>query len=274
VRKNVSREVSWLMLCASALVSTPVWADDTSVQPARPTQPDDSGFTVLSNATNVTHWGLGAGVGYEQAPYDRYGSKFSPFPLFFFDDKWIHAIGTTLDIKVGTWRNVSFTLRGQYALGDGYKGSDASSLNGMENRSAAFWYGPAVAWTTSFGTLTGDVLEGGNKGQKASIDFGKSFTYGRIGIKPHVGAEWFSSNYVDYYYGVRASEVRAGRPAYSGTSTVEESAGVRVDYHFTRQQSVSLDMGAAHLGSGITDSPIVSKRFIPQARFGYLYQFN
>jgi outer membrane protein len=52
------------------------------------------------------------------------------------------------------------------------------------------------------------------------------------------------------------------------------SAGARFDYRFTRQQSVTLDVGAKHLGSGITDSPIVGKRFIPEARFGYLYQFN
>lgn len=271
MRKNVCGEYALLLAFASMLVSAPVWADGAGAQPP---DADDSGFTVLSNATNVTHWGLGAGFGYQQAPYKNYGSKFDPIPLFFFDDKWIHAIGTTIDFKVGTWHNVSFTLRGQYALGDGYEGSDASSLNGMQTRNSAFWYGPALAWKTRFGMLTGDVLEGGNKGQKASVNFGKRIDYGNFSVEPHVGAEWLSSKYVDYYYGVRSSEVRAGRPAYSGTSTYDMSAGARFDYRFTRQQSVTLDVGAKHLGSSITDSPIVGKRFIPEARFGYLYQFN
>lgn len=144
----------------------------------------------------------------------------------------------------------------------------------MQTRNSAFWYGPALAWKTRFGMLTGDVLEGGNKGQKASVNFGKRIDYGNFSVEPHVGAEWLSSKYVDYYYGVRSSEVRAGRPAYSGTSTYDMSAGARFDYRFTRQQSVTLDVGAKHLGSSITDSPIVGKRFIPEARFGYLYQFN
>lgn len=96
------------------LVSAPVWADGAGAQPP---DADDSGFTVLSNATNVTHWGLGAGFGYQQAPYKNYGSKFDPIPLFFFDDKWIHAIGTTIDFKVGTWHNVSFTSRSICARG-------------------------------------------------------------------------------------------------------------------------------------------------------------
>ena len=271
MRKNLVSQSTALLALAAVLVSGEAWADGVS---AEPPNADDSGFTVLNNATNVTHWGLGAGAGYEQAPYKDYGSKFTPIPLFFFDDKWIHALGTTIDFKIGSWQGVSFTLRGQYELGGGYKGSDASSLNGMEDRNGAFWYGPAVAWKTSFGTLSGDVLEGGNKGQKARIDFGKRFDYGSFSVEPHVGAEWLSSKYVDYYYGVRASEVRAGRPAYSGTSTYDESAGARFDYHITPKQSVSVDLGATHLGSGITDSPIVGKRFVPQARFGYLYTFQ
>lgn len=212
--------------------------------------------------------------GIEQAPYKGYGTRFTPIPLIFFENKWVHAFGTTLDLKIGKWNNVSMSLRGKYALGDGYKQSDAPILNGMQNRNGAFWYGPALSWHTAFGTLSGDFLAGGNKGEMASIDLRKSFEYGNFSIEPHVGAEWLGSKYVDYYYGVRPSEVRAGRPAYSGKSTYDMSVGARVDYQFTRHQIVILDVGASHLGSGITDSPLVGKRFIPQARIGYLYQFN
>ncbi len=235
---------------------------------------DDSGFAVLSNATNVTHWGLGVGVGIQQAPYKGYGSKYTPIPLFYFEDKWIHAFGTTIDLKIGQWNSVVFSLRGKYEIGDGYKGSDAPILNGMETRAGAFWVGPALAWHTAFGTLSGDFLSGGNKGQKANLDFGKSFDYGSLSIEPHIGAQWFSNKYVDYYYGVRESEVRAGRPAYSGESTIDESVGAKFDYRVTPHQLVTVDLGVTHLGSGITDSPLIGKRFTPTARIGYLYQFN
>jgi outer membrane protein len=171
---------------------------------------------VLSNATNVTHWGLGVGAGIEQAPYKGYGTKFTPIPLILFDDKWVHILGTTVDLKIGKWSNVSLALRGKFALGDGYKGSDAPILNGMQNRNGAFWYGPALAWRTGFGTLSGDYLLGGNKGERAKIDFSKSFDYGNFSLEPHAGVEWLSSKYVNYYYGVRSSEVRAGRPEYTG----------------------------------------------------------
>ena len=272
MRKTFRRKRQLLLAVASVCL----YAGAARAQEASPEPPDTdgTGFTVLSHATNVTRWGLGVGAGVESSPYKGYGTKFSPIPLLFFDDKWVHALGTTIDLKIGTWRNVSVALRGKYALGDGYKQSDAPILNGMQDRNGAFWYGPALAWRTAWGTLSGDFLAGGNKGEQASIDFGKSFDYGNFSFEPHVGAKWLSSKYVDYYYGVRSSEVRGDRPLYTGRSTYDVSIGTRVDYKFTRHQSVIVDVGIEHLGSGITNSPLVGKRYIPQAKIGYLYQFN
>jgi MipA family protein len=258
-------------IAAVIAYSSPVWADGINAEaPA----PDDSGFTLLSNATDVTHWGLGAGVGIKQSPYQGDGAKVSPYPLFYFDDKWVHVLGTGADLKIGKWHDVSFALRGSYALGDGYDGSDAPILNGMQDRKAAFWYGPAIEWHTNFGTLSGDYLLGGNKGERAKIAFGKSLNYGSFSIEPHVGVEWLSGKYVDYYYGVRLSEARAGRPEYTGTATWNTSVGTRVSYKFTAHQTAIVDIGVSHLGTGISDSPIAGKRFMPEVRLGYLYQFR
>jgi len=238
------------------------------------TDTEDSGFTILSNATNVTHWGLGVGVGIGESPYKGYGSQVDPLPLVYFDDKWIHVFGTTVDLKIGSWSGVSVTLRGKYDIGDGYKQSDAPILNGMEDRNGAFWYGPALSWRTAFGTLSGDYLLGGNKGERAGLDYSKSFDLGHFSITPHVGVDWLSSKYVNYYYGVRPNEARPGRPAYAGTANWDTSLGTRVDYDLTKHQQLLLDVGVSHLGSGITDSPLVGKRFIPEVKFGYMYQFN
>ncbi|RDK03200.1 MipA/OmpV family protein [Paraburkholderia lacunae] len=272
MKKTFRREYRVLLSAAFALLyAGSVWADSGGEDSAGA---DDSGFTVLSNATNVTHWGLGVGAGVAASPYKNGKTKFSPIPLITFDNKWVHALGTTVDLKIGKWQNVSVALRGVFAIGDGYNNSDAPILNGMENRRGAFWYGPALAWKTAFGTLSGDYLLGGNKGQRAKIDFSKSFDYGNFSFEPHAGVEWLSSKYVNYYYGVRPSEVRAGRPAYTGRAAYEMSIGTRVDYKFTPHQMVILDVGVAHFSSGITNSPIVGRQYIPEARIGYVYQFK
>jgi MipA family protein len=235
---------------------------------------DDSGFTILSNATNVTHWGLGAGLAVRAQPYSGDSAKVTPVPLVTFDDKWVSLFGTTLDLKIGHWNGVSIALRGQYALMDGYKGSDAPILNGMQDRRGAFWYGPSIKWNTAYGTFSGDFLLSGNKGQQAKIGFGKALNYGELTIEPNVGIEWLSAKYVDYYYGVMPSEADIGRPEYSGRATWNASLGARADYRFSRQQSVSLAVGVTRLGSGIADSPLTGKRFVPGILLGYRYQFN
>ncbi|PLZ00585.1 MipA/OmpV family protein [Burkholderia sp. WAC0059] len=235
---------------------------------------ENSGLTILNNATDVTHWGLGGGVSIGESPYKGYGSKVYPFPLVDFDDKWVHLLGTTVDLKIGSWDGVSVALRGRFDLGDGYKQSDAPILNGMQDRHGAFWYGPALAWHTAFGTLSGDYLLGGNKGERAGVDYSKSFNLGTFSITPHVGVEWLSEKYVDYYYGVSPSEARPGRPAYTGTATWNTSLGTRVDYSLTEHQRVLLDVGVSRLGGAIADSPLVGKRYVPAVRIAYRYQFK
>ncbi|KAG8150166.1 MipA/OmpV family protein [Burkholderia catarinensis] len=270
--KNASRRERPLLLLAAsfALSSASAWADEGTIPP----DADNSGLTILNHATNVTHWGLGAGVGIEPSAYKGDGSRVLPLPLIYFDNKWVQAFGTTVDLKIGNWSGVSVALRGQFSVFDGYKGSDAPILNGMENRKGALWYGPALSWDTGFGTLSGTFLLGGNKGERAKIGFEKAFAFGQFSITPHVGVEWLGNKYVDYYYGVRPSEARAGRAAYSAGSAVNVSAGSRIDYRPTEHQTIFLDVGVSRLGDGITDSPLVGRRFVPEARIGYMYRFK
>lgn len=268
VKKVRCRDYPVLLAAALLMSSRLAWAGGADSEA-------DSGFTVLSNATNVTHWGLGAGVGVDASPYRGDKVRVTPIPLFYIDNKWINAYATRLDLKVGQWSGVTVALRARVGILEGYRASDAPILNGMPNRdSLTFWYGPVVGWHTAFGTLTGSYLLGGNKGQQASLEFKKAFEMGRWSIEPHADATWLAGKYVDYYYGVTSSEARAGRPAYEGSATVNATIGTRVAYQLAPRQSVSLDLQVTHLGSGIADSPLVGKRFIPAARVGYLYQFQ
>ena len=258
-------------VASSLLIPRIVFAGDTS---STLPEADDSGLTVLNNATNVTHWGLGVGVGLKASPYAGYGVKVSPFPLIYFDNKYVHVLGTALDLKIGKWDGVSVALNLQYGLGAGYKASDAPILNGMESRNGAFWVGPSLKWETFYGTLSGNFAVSGSKGQKAEIGFGKKIDFGRFSVEPHIGAQYFSAQYVDYYYGVRPEEALSDRPAYTGTATINESIGAKFGYRLTQNQALIVDLGVSHLGNGITNSPLIGKTFVPEARLGYLYQFK
>lgn len=261
------------MLCL-ALSATAASAQQNAPASGESGDADSSGLTILSNATDVTHWGLGAGVGVEASPYSGYGLKVSPIPLVYFDDKWLHVFGTTLDLKVGKWYGVSFALRTRFGLLDGYKQSDAPILNGMQDRYSGFRYGPAMTWDSALGTLSGDFLFGGNKGEMAKLEFSRTFRAGRFSIAPHIDALWLSDKYANYYFGVMPSEARSWRPAYTAGSTWQYTLGTQFNYQLTRRQRVLLDLGVTRQGNSVTDSPLVGRRYLPQAAIGYVYQFK
>jgi outer membrane protein len=262
-----------LAAVASVAVSSGAAWGAEAISPVQ-TDSESTGLTIPNDATNTTHWGLGVGVSASGSPYSGYGARFQPFPLVSFDNQWVQLRGATADLKIRQWNGFSLALRGMYALGEGYDGSDAPILNGMEDRHGAFWYGPALSWHTALGTISGDYLLSGNKGERASLTYSKSFAFQSYSITPHAGFDWLSDKYVDYYYGVRPDEARPGRSAYSGGAAWNTSIGTRMDYKLTPHQNILFDVGVTHLGGGITDSPLIGKRFVPDVRIGYNYQFK
>jgi outer membrane protein len=213
-----------------------------------------------------------------QSIYRGYSFRVTPIPILYFDDKWVTFAGTTLDIKLidlqtSHWGSVLVNLRGTYDFSDGYRGAHAPALNGMSNRNGAFWYGPALQWNTTLGTVNAQFLTAGNKGQRASLEFERGFAFSRLTATPHVGIEWLGHKYVDYYYGVLPSEARPGRDEYTGTATYAISAGARFDYTLTPHQTVSLDLNISRYGNGVSDSPIVNRRTSNEATLYYLYRF-
>ncbi len=248
-------------------------APATAADPAN--RPDDrhSGFTWFSDEPKHTQWGLGLGAGYGKSIYKDDNARFSVVPLVLAENRWFRLRGPAADIKIARWESVEFTLRTEYGLGDGYESSDASILKGMDKRKDGLWLGPAMKWETPLVTLSARYLFAGNKGQKAQLGLERKWDYGEVTFRPHADVEWLSDKNIDYYYGVKAPESRAGRSAFQGKSTYRLSAGVRVDYDLTAHQTLSVDAGVSHAGSGISDSPIVDSATLPAIRLAYFYYF-
>ncbi|WP_027351344.1 MipA/OmpV family protein [Halotalea alkalilenta] len=269
-----TRSKRWSMLLPAFAF---VLVDAAYAQQTRSDTPDagGSGFTFLSDAPNVTHWGLGVGARYRDSAYRGYGSDVDALPLFYFDNKWVNFFGTRADLKIGTWNDFSVALRGRYSFGGGYEASDSRYREGMDERDGGAWFGPAFSWKKSFGELSGSYLIGGNKGHRAELEFSREFQRGRFSISPYIGTGWSNSDYVDYYYGVRPSEVRTDRPAYDGESAFDVTLGATFDYRMSDRQTIILDLGVTRfVGGGVYDSPLVENRTIPEVQIGYVYRFQ
>jgi MipA family protein len=223
-----------------------------------------------------SQWSLGLGAVTIQKAYRDIESDNMAIPIINYENKWLSLSGAKLDIKLYSEQSLSFRLRGRYAGSDGYESSDSSFLVGMDERKSSFWAGGAVIWKSDIANVSAELLgdaSGDSKGSRFKLLLDRRFGVGEFGLTPRVGVEWYDSKYVDYYYGVKASEARVGRSIYQGDSSTGIEAGLRVDYSPARQHNLFLDFGITQFGSAIKDSPLVEKSNQSMMSIGYIYRF-
>ncbi|WP_137174161.1 MipA/OmpV family protein [Massilia sp. HP4] len=254
---NHRRHARNVPACAAALaiaaLACPVWAQDHG----------------------AAAWALGGGVAVVQKGYRDVDRDVLAVPLIAYESKWISATVPTLDLKAWSNERLSLRLRARYAR-DGYEPDDSQYLTGMAERKGGVWLGGAMHWRTPVANVSAELLHdagGHSKAVRAKVQVERRYAFGAFGITPRLGAEWFDRDYVDYYYGVRAGEARAGRAAYEGDASVNAEAGLRVDYSYARQHTVFVDVRASHFGSAIKDSPLTDRARAAGVSLGYLYRF-
>lgn len=220
-------------------------------------------------------WGLGVGAGIRRSPYRGADDNSAVLPILTYDSDRFKFAGTTLDWKLGTAGDLSFSARARYDLRSGYEAKDSDDLSGMDERKAGVWLGGHAAWSTSFARISSELMKatGNSKGTQAKLGIDRDFRTGNFIVTPRADVIWQDKKYVNYYYGVKADEVTANRAAYDGKSTVSFELGLRTVYVIDRKQSVFLDLSVTTLGSKIKNSPIVDQKTLPGAAVGYVYRF-
>lgn len=247
---------------ALSLATVGAWAQSTAPAPAAP------------EAATAT-WGAGLLLSAEVSPYRGVGSERRVLPVLQFENPWLRVFGPVIDLKLHDAATTNFALRARYA-DTGYKASDSAFLAGMDERKNSVWLGAKGEWRNGIGQLSGEWLadaSGHSKGQQLKLVAETLKHVGPIGVVPRLGLVWQDKKYVNYHFGVSASEARAGREAYAGKAAVSTEIGTRLLYRLAPQQSVFLDLSATALGSAIQDSPLVDRRWVLAARLGYVYRF-
>lgn len=232
-------------------------------------------------AVGSTDWGLGIGVLAKQEAYRGIRRETELVPLLRFENAYVELSGLGLEVKLpglqlGDGSRLRFGIVGEVEL-SGYKAKDAAILAGMAERKHTLWVGARATWENDFADLSAEWTadaSGHSKGRKFSLGVAKELHLGEQAmLVPYVAANWLDRKYVDYYYGVRAAEATAGRPAYAGKSGVNVDIGLRALYRFEQHHSILLDVGMTRLARPIKASPIVGRSSTNQVIVGYMYSF-
>jgi outer membrane protein len=244
-----------------------------AAEPAAKTQPTES--------SESSSWGLGIGMISAQKPYAGIDRDNTALPLIYFENKYVRVFGPGAEVKlpalnISSSQRIGFSILGRYD-GSGYKPDDAPILNGMSKRESGFWAGAGMTWHNDVVNVSADWFadaSGNSKGQSFSLGLEKTWRFGEhVMLTPRLKAKWLDKKYVDYYYGVRADEVRADRSAYVGESAVNSELGIRANYIFDAQHSVFMDVGVTRLAKEIKNSPLVDRSNENRVMLGYMYRF-
>lgn len=152
----------------------------------------------------------------------------------------------------------------------------SGELDGMETTNPTYLGGLSAQFETDVAVFTfqylHDLLESdGNEGVLAAS---KSFqATATLTLIPSLGATYQDAAMVDYFYGVQASEVRAGRPLYAGEASWNFNVALNAIYKWTKHLEVLGQVKYEVLGSGITDSPIVDEAAVYSLTLGGVYRF-
>jgi len=229
-----------------------------------------------------TTWSLGLGMANRQKPYTGIDRETQVLPLLHFENRYVRLLGPELGIKLpeitlSPSQHLDFSLVAKYD-GSGYKDDDADILEGMRERKSGFWAGAKVEWRNPLAEVSAEWLadaSGNSEGRRFSLAVEKSWRVSeRLTLTPRLRANWQDENYADYYFGVRPSEARAGRPAYTAKAGINTELGLRSLYQLDKRHALMLDLEVTSLSKEIRDSPLVDRSTENRVFFGYLYRFR
>lgn len=239
-------------------------------------------FAQAGEDPSTTSWSLGIGAISRQKPYAGIDRDNMVLPVLQFENRYVNISGPQIGIKlpslnISDSQRFNFNIVGRYD-GSGYKAKDAPIFSGMSERKGGFLAGAEVEWNNDLVDVKAAWLadaSGNSKGQLFSLGLERTWKFGQhFMLSPRIEATWHDKKYVDYYFGVRDSEARQGRPTYSGKGGASAELGVRGIYLFDQRHSVFLDVSVSSLAKGVKDSPLVDRSTENRVLLGYAYRFR
>ena len=218
---------------------------------------------------------VGAGAVISSKPYDGVDSKVYPVPMFGYEGERLYLRGISGGYRLfqrGGW-SIGPMLRPRF---EGYEADDSDALTGMDDRDLTLDGGVDLSLKTNWGMFGVQVMTdllGEHDGQELEASYMALFPYAGFYFVPSVALRWRSDDLVDYYYGVRASEARAGRPAYSPGDAISPVARLAIRRKLSDHWGFLLAFQYEWLDDEISDSPIIEDDTMISLLLGATYTF-
>lgn len=223
---------------------------------------------------------IGLGLYAQTQPYIDVEAMVLPTPVIFFDNSLIYIRWTRYGIyflgNKGKDISWAFSLTGQPRT-YGYDPEDSKSLSGMDKRENSLEGGLAfsASYKTTYMEVTAltDILSR-NDSLVVEATIGDSYKVNKFSFYPSVSLSYLSKSFVNYYYGVKNSEVTSTRLAYNPTAGIQVTAQSYINYKITDSLDALVNINARLLPKSAYNSPIVNEKFIYSGLVSLIYTFQ
>lgn len=221
--------------------------------------------------------GSGGAVRAERSPYRGHGMRYDYLPvnLFLGERAYLHAdrIGVKWDLAVA--RRVDLFLAHRFE-GTPLDGTPAV-LEGMALREQGTDLGLGYRARAPWGTLSAEYLrnvDDASDGSELRLRYEFEHRRGLLRLWPQATLSWRDAKLNDYYYGVRAAESSATRPAYAAGAGLNLQLALYATYPLSRHWQLLAGVAATRWSSSVRNSPIAAGGLQTGATLGLLYEHS
>lgn len=215
--------------------------------------------TKMPSQNNAKGFLYGIGLGVNQEIYKGYKRRTIPLPLIGYTGERLTVYGPFISYKVQNFENISLALNLAPRF-QGFDDSDSDIFVGMKKRKFSIDAGFSVNykkdnWKASLSSLFDVLNQSGGYEFKSSL--GHTFKFGPVFIEPSVSVSLLDSKHVDYYYGVKSSEVNENRTTYRGVRALNTGVGLSIATPIFFNGFTRVNIEYWQFDSAITNSPLV-----------------
>ena len=224
---------------------------------------------------------IGLGPYFQTQPYKDASAILLPSPVIFFDNSLFY---------------IRWSRAGIYFLGDkqedyawgfsltaqprpyGYEASDSKYLTGMDTRENTVEGGLAFSATYKEAYLEimalTDLLDRYDS-WLVKAEIGDEYKLGKLTFYPSFIVSYQSDKFVDYYYGVKDSEVAtSGYSAYKPKGGFQLGVQTYINYPITDAFAALVNIRVDKISNDSAKSPLVDKDYIYSGLVSLIYTFE
>lgn len=215
---------------------------------------------------------LGLGAGYSESIYKGIDDDSAALPLF--DIEYGNFYISGFEAGYTYYETDTLSLYAAIAADDlDGERTDSRQLRDVDSGTNLVLGAEMITEVGMLSVSVAQDVADEHKGTQVNLGWGVPVEFGDLTVFPAVSASWVSDKLVNHYYGVSASQARAGRAAYDGDSAWIYGVGVSAEYALNQDWTIIGAVDYERYSDEITDSSIVSEDAIVSAMMGIRYQF-